>query len=149
VGYLHDQFYRGEQEWLDDWLQIVDGMNLERPNLLTLKTVDRLLGRGAEEAPTPEFEGAPQGVDARSRAGNGGTAREKRSTVDADDAGQLRYWAQRFKTTEDDLRDAIAQVGRDAAAVGDFLQSGRHPHRHPSAHHPPRLRDEDLRRGGR
>ena len=30
VSYLHDQFYRGEQEWLDDWLQVVNSVNLGR-----------------------------------------------------------------------------------------------------------------------
>ena len=150
VTYLHDQFYRGEQEFRDDWLQIVDRVNLERPNMLILKTVDRLVGR-AEQASRQELEGVPQqpqGVSSLERAGDAAAASERRNTVDADDPDELRYWAQRFQTTEDDVRDAVAQVGPDAAAVGDFLQSGRHPHRHPSTHRPPRLRDENLRRGG-
>jgi hypothetical protein len=29
----HGQFYRGEQEWLDNWLQVVDSVNLERSKL--------------------------------------------------------------------------------------------------------------------
>ena len=72
VSYLHDQFYRGEQESLDDWLQIVDSVNLERSNVLTLKTVDRLVGRGAEQAFPVELEGMPrrpQAAAPRPRAG--------------------------------------------------------------------------------
>jgi hypothetical protein len=34
---------------------------------------------------------------------------------------------------------AVAQVGDDVGAVGDFLQSGREPHRHPSDRRPPRV----------
>jgi hypothetical protein len=72
VSYLHDQFYQGEQNLLDDWLQIVDSVNLERSNVLTLKTVDRLVGRGAEQASPEELEGMPrrpQAAAPRPRAG--------------------------------------------------------------------------------
>jgi hypothetical protein len=75
--------------------------------------------------------------------------RADRRSVDLDDPEELRYWAQRFHATEDDVRDAVSQAGTDPGAVGDFLQSGRAPHRDPGTHTPPRLRDEDLRRGGR
>jgi hypothetical protein len=43
VRYLHDQFYLGETEYLNDWLDVVDNAALsERSNTITLKTVDRL-----------------------------------------------------------------------------------------------------------
>jgi hypothetical protein len=45
VRYLHDQFYRGEQEWLDEWLQLAEAIKLDRPNVLTLKTVGSLTPR--------------------------------------------------------------------------------------------------------
>jgi hypothetical protein len=62
VRYLHDQFYRGEQPWLDDWMKLVDGAKLERPLRLRLKTVDRLVGPGeerAEETCPPEMARQP------------------------------------------------------------------------------------------
>lgn len=63
--------------------------------------------------------------------------RADRSRVDIDDAEELRYWAQHFGTTEDDVRSAVGQVGNDVDAVGDFLQRGRNPPQHPSTHRPP------------
>lgn len=38
VRYLHDQFYRGEPAWLDDWLRVVDSVQLDRPQRLTLRS---------------------------------------------------------------------------------------------------------------
>lgn len=42
VTYLHDQFYRGEQGFLQDWISIVDDAHLDDRIILKLKTVDRL-----------------------------------------------------------------------------------------------------------
>jgi hypothetical protein len=42
VAYLHDQFYRGEEGFLRDWLSVVEGANLDDRIVLKLKTVDRL-----------------------------------------------------------------------------------------------------------
>ena len=42
VSYLHEQFYLGEEDYLDDWLQVVDQAELSDRTTLTLKTVDRL-----------------------------------------------------------------------------------------------------------
>jgi hypothetical protein len=149
VRYLHDQFYRGEHDWLDDWLQLADAIKLDRPNVLTLKTVGSLVPRAEMEPRAPAQE--PPTDDA---AGNGAAAQARlarldRPQLDADDPDEVRHWAQQFKTTEQDLKDAVALVGRSIVAVGDFVQCGRRPHHHPSRHRPPRLRDENLQRGGR
>jgi hypothetical protein len=42
VTYLHEQFYAGEQELLNDWLDVVEGVKRGKKTTFTLKTVDRL-----------------------------------------------------------------------------------------------------------
>jgi hypothetical protein len=43
VGYLHAQFYVEEDnEYLADWLAVVDSMLLGKKTTITLKTVDRI-----------------------------------------------------------------------------------------------------------
>jgi hypothetical protein len=42
VRYLHEQFYTGEQEYLNDWLDVVEGVKRGKSTTFTLKTVDRL-----------------------------------------------------------------------------------------------------------
>jgi hypothetical protein len=80
---------------------------------------------------------------AKSRHGG----RDDQRHVDIDDPQELHHWAQQFETTEADIKAAVAVVGSDVAKVGDYVQSGRKPHRHPSRHRPPRLRDGDIERG--
>jgi hypothetical protein len=149
VRYLHDQFYLGEQDWLDEWLQLADAIKLDRPNLLTLKTVRSLAPRAAMEPRAPAQEPPIDETAGNGAAPQARRGRQDRADLDPDDPDEVRHWAQQFKTTEQDIKDAVAMVGRSVAAVGDFVQCGRRPHHHPSRHHPPRLRDEGLQRGGR
>jgi hypothetical protein len=42
VTYLHDTFYPDEQEYLNDWLDVAEGVKRGKTTTFTLKTVDRL-----------------------------------------------------------------------------------------------------------
>ena len=42
VKYLHATFYAGEGEYLNDWLDVVDGVKRGKTTTFKLKTVDRL-----------------------------------------------------------------------------------------------------------
>jgi hypothetical protein len=42
VTYLHATFYPGEQEYLNDWLDVVEGVKRGKTTTFRLKTVDRL-----------------------------------------------------------------------------------------------------------
>jgi hypothetical protein len=42
VRYLHEQFYSGEEEYLNDWLDVVEGVKRGKTTTYKLKTVDRL-----------------------------------------------------------------------------------------------------------
>ena len=42
VRYLHGEFYGGEEEYLNDWLDVVEGVKRGKTTTFTLKTVDRL-----------------------------------------------------------------------------------------------------------
>jgi hypothetical protein len=132
VRHLHDQFYRGEHPWLDDWLQLVDEANTDRPRTLALKTVDRLATRGNTAAQDQAIGSMPQ----TRPAGDGGSTgdvrrgnRQDQRSIDVEDQQELRHWAQQFHATEDDVKAAVARVDTEVRAVGDFLQSGRRPQR--------------------
>jgi hypothetical protein len=43
--------------------------------------------------------------------------------VDADDAQDLRYWAQAFGVSQQQVRDAVAAVGPEADAVQQKLRA--------------------------
>lgn len=42
VTYLHGEFYGGEQEYLNDWLDVIEGVKRGKTTTFKLKTVNRL-----------------------------------------------------------------------------------------------------------
>lgn len=48
-----------------------------------------------------------------------------RGRIDLDDPREVSWWRKRFDCSEDQLREAVAQVGNNAAIVEQLLD-GRH-----------------------
>jgi len=44
-----------------------------------------------------------------------------RGTIDLDDPREVNWWSKRFGCSQDQLRRAVAQVGRSAAQVEQLL----------------------------
>jgi len=46
---------------------------------------------------------------------------QDRSRINVNEAHEIRYWTQRFETSEAELRKAVAEVGVSVKAIADHL----------------------------
>lgn len=50
---------------------------------------------------------------------------QDRSRINIHESYEVQYWKEKFDVTADELRDAVAAVGTNAADVEQYLQSRR------------------------